>query len=223
MTGAIVVTGAAGALGRAVVQCLADAGLMVVAIQRPSGDVAFAGAAAVVTVGDLSSESECRRAFADVRQSAESLSGLVNLAGGFVWEKLVDGEASTWDKMFAMNVKTALNSCKEALPSMVEGSAIVNVGAASAHKGGIGMGAYAASKSAVARLTESLAEELKPNIRVNAVLPSIIDTPTNRSAMPKADFSKWVTPLEIANVIAFLLSSKASGVTGALIPVPGRV
>lgn len=99
----------------------------------------------------------------------------------------------------------------------------MNIGAAAAHKGELGIGAYTASKSAVARLTESLAAELKPHIRVNAVLPSIIDTATNRGQIPNADFSKWVTPLEVANVIAFLLSDKASGVTGALVPITGRV
>lgn len=102
-------------------------------------------------------------------------------------------------------------------------SAIVNVGAASPDRGELGMRAYAASKSAVARLTESLAAELKPNIRVNAALPSIIDTPANRRAMPHADFGKWVPPVEVANVILYLLSSKASGVTGALVPVTGRM
>jgi NAD(P)-dependent dehydrogenase (short-subunit alcohol dehydrogenase family) len=86
------------------------------------------------------------------------------------------------------------------------------------------MGAYAASKAGVHRLTEALAEELKSkDVRVNAVLPSVIDTPANREDMPDADFSAWVTTGEIAKVIAFLLSSDSSGVTGALIPVPGRV
>jgi NAD(P)-dependent dehydrogenase (short-subunit alcohol dehydrogenase family) len=100
----------------------------------------------------------------------------------------------------------------------------VNIGAAAAARAGIGMAAYAASKSGVARLTEALATELKPRrIRVNAVLPSIIDTPANRAAMPAADFTSWVTPGELAHVIAFLLSDEASGITGASIPVTGWV
>jgi NAD(P)-dependent dehydrogenase (short-subunit alcohol dehydrogenase family) len=101
---------------------------------------------------------------------------------------------------------------------------IVNIGAAASIKAAMGMGAYAASKAGVARLTEALAEELKSEgVRVNAVLPSIIDTPTNRADMPDAEFDRWVSPQELANVIAFLLSKEASAVTGALVPVTGRV
>ena len=88
---------------------------------------------------------------------------------------------------------------------------------------GAGMGAYAASKAGVHRLTEALAVEWKGKITVNAVLPSIIDTPANRASMPKADFGKWVTPQELAEVILFLASDAASAVTGALLPVSGRV
>jgi NAD(P)-dependent dehydrogenase (short-subunit alcohol dehydrogenase family) len=205
-----------------VVERLADAGSTVVAVQRSANEPPT-GASTVVVAGDLSSDHECQRAFAQVGQYAPSLSGLVNLAGGFEWEKVADGELATWDRLYSANLKTALNACKAAVPLMEPGSAIVNIGAAAAHKGELGIGAYTASKSAVARLTESLAAELKPHIRVNAVLPSIIDTATNRGQIPNADFSKWVTPLEVANVIAFLLSDKASGVTGALVPITGPV
>jgi NAD(P)-dependent dehydrogenase (short-subunit alcohol dehydrogenase family) len=100
---------------------------------------------------------------------------------------------------------------------------IINVGAIGALQAASGMGAYAASKSGVHRLTEALAAELKGKITVNAVLPSIIDTAANRASMPKADFSKWVTPQELAQVILFLASDEASAVTGALLPVSGRV
>ena len=100
---------------------------------------------------------------------------------------------------------------------------IVNIGAMGALQAGAGMGAYAASKSAVHRLTEALAAEWKGKITVNAVLPSTIDTAANRASMPKADFTKWVTPQELADVILFLTSDAASAVTGALLPVSGRV
>jgi NAD(P)-dependent dehydrogenase (short-subunit alcohol dehydrogenase family) len=127
--------------------------------------------------------------------------------------------------MYAMNVLTALNACKAAIPHLASSSAgrIVNIGAMGALQAGSGMGPYAASKAGVHRLTEALAAEHKGKITVNAVLPSTIDTAANRASMPKSDFSKWVTPQELADVILFLASDAASAVTGALIPVAGRV
>jgi 3-oxoacyl-[acyl-carrier protein] reductase len=128
--------------------------------------------------------------------------------------------------MYAMNLKTALNACKAALPYLLESGAgrIVNVGAQSALHASSGFGPYAGSKSAVHRMTESLADELKlKGVTVNAVLPSIIDTPMNRRDMPKADFSHWVAPADLAAVMLFLASDEAKAVTGALIPVSGRV
>ena len=125
-----------------------------------------------------------------------------------------------------MNVQTAANASRAATPHLRRSSAgrIVNVGANAALKASLGMGPYAASKAGVHSLTQSLAEELKSDgVTVNAVLPSILDTPTNRTDMPKADFGSWVTLDELAAVMLFLASEAASGVTGALIPVTGRV
>jgi NAD(P)-dependent dehydrogenase (short-subunit alcohol dehydrogenase family) len=127
--------------------------------------------------------------------------------------------------MFAVNLKTALHASRAAIPFLRQSKQgrIINVGATAALKAGAGMGAYAASKAAVHRLTESLAEELKKdNVTVNAVLPSTIDTPTNRADMPKADFTKWVTPRALAEVILFLASDAGAPITGALLPVTGR-
>lgn len=217
--GKIVVTGGAGALGRTVVKRLVEAEWDVVALDLAAPADLPDGATAVTGV-DLTDEAAALRAFAGLGP----LAGLVNVAGGFAWEKVEDGSSGTWDRLFALNVKTALHACKAALPGLSPGGAIVNIGAAAAAKADLGMAAYAASKAGVARLTESLAAELKPRgIRVNAVLPSIIDTPANRADMPDADFSSWVTADELANVIAFLLSDAASGVTGAAVPVTGRV
>ena len=130
-----------------------------------------------------------------------------------------------WQRMYALNVLTALNTSRAAIPHLHASPAgrIVNIGAMGALQAGSGMGPYAASKAGVHRLTEALAAEHKGKITVNAVLPSTIDTSANRSSMPKADFSKWVTPQELADVILFLVSDAASAVTGALIPVSGRV
>jgi NAD(P)-dependent dehydrogenase (short-subunit alcohol dehydrogenase family) len=128
--------------------------------------------------------------------------------------------------MFDVNVKTTVNATKAALHHLTKrtGGRIVNIGAMAGLKAAMGMGAYAASKAGVMRLTEALAEELKDKgATVNAILPSIIDTPQNRADMPDADFTRWVTPEQIGGVIAFLLSKEAQCVTGALIPVAGRV
>lgn len=220
----VVVTGAAGALGSAVVRRLAQDGAAVVAL-----DFAETGklpTAAVLALGgvDLSNASDAAQAFETVGERFGSIRALVNVAGGFAWETIADGSAETWDRLYNLNVRTALNAAKAALGVISDGGAIVNVGAGAAARADVGMGAYAASKAGVARLTEALAAELRDRrIRVNAVMPSIIDTPANRADMPTADFGKWVTTDELANAIAFLISDEASGITGASVPVSGRV
>ena len=153
------------------------------------------------------------------------LDALINIAGGFAFEAVAAGDPKTWQRMYALNVLTALNASRSAIPHLTASAAgrIVNIGAMGALQAGAGMGAYAASKAGVHRLTEALAAECKGKITVNAVLPSTIDTPANRASMPKADFTKWVTPQELAEVILFLASDAASAVTGALLPVSGRV
>jgi len=205
----IIVTGASGALGQEVCKVLLENGLKVAPVHGV----------------DLADADQAQKAISEIAESSGPVQGLVNVAGGFAWETVMDGDISTWDRMWAMNVQTALNACRSTIPFLEAGhGCIVNIGSAAAVRAEFGKGAYAAAKSGVARLTESLAEELKSKaIRVNAVLPSIIDTPANRKDMPDADFDSWVTTRELANVIAFLLSDKASGITGALIPVTGRV
>jgi NAD(P)-dependent dehydrogenase (short-subunit alcohol dehydrogenase family) len=134
------------------------------------------------------------------------------------------GDLSGWTDLFRMNLLTAVTATKAALPHLrATQGAIVNVGSAPAKKAGAGMGAYAASKAGVLRLTESVAEEEKnAGVRVNAVLPTIIDTPRNRADMPKADFSRWVKPDDIAKAILFLLSDSAAAITGAELLISGR-
>lgn len=220
----VIVTGATGNLGRAVCRKLTASGAHVIGVAR-SGLEELAGIVATPVTGlDLLDADKARKTVAGLA-AGEGVDGVVNAAGGFAMETVLDGSPATWENMWKMNVVTALTMCRAAGPHLRDGSgSIVNVGATAAAKAGKSMGPYAASKAGVERLTEALAEELKPRrIRVNAVLPSIIDTPENREAMPKANFADWVTPDELAETIAFLLSPAASGVTGALIPVVGRV
>ena len=228
---AIVVTGAFGALGQVVAATAARRGARVAALDvaaaPPAGLCERLGADALSLGGvDLTSIEGARRAMDEVKTRFGGLDALVNVAGGFAWETVENGDSATWDRLFAVNVKTALNASKAALPYLLESGAgrIVNVGALAALKSDAGMGAYTASKAGVHRLTESLAEELKNRgVTVNAVLPSIIDTPANRAQMPEAVFDRWVAPADLAAVILFLASREAKAVTGALMPVVGGV
>jgi NAD(P)-dependent dehydrogenase (short-subunit alcohol dehydrogenase family) len=227
----IVVTGGFGALGSGVAAAAVDRGASVavldVAPSAPPGLAGRLGPNTLILGGvDLSSPEGAEKAMAAVKAKFGRLDALLNIAGGFRWEAVEGGKAETWDRMYALNFKTALNACQAALPYLLESGAgrIVNVGAQSALRAASGMGAYAASKSAVHRLTESLADELKlKGVTVNAVLPSTIDTPANRADMPKADFDRWVSPADLAAVILFLASDEARAITGALVPVSGRV
>jgi NAD(P)-dependent dehydrogenase (short-subunit alcohol dehydrogenase family) len=227
----IVVTGGLGALGSVVAETAAKRGASVALLDYaptvPAGVAERLGANTLIVGGvDLTSLTAAEAAMGSIKSKFGRLDALLNIAGGFQWEAIADGKVDSWDRMYAMNLKTALNACKAALPYLMESGAghIVNVGAQSAMHAASGFGPYAASKSAVHRLTESLADELKlKGVTVNAVLPSIIDTPMNRRDLPNADFSRWVAPADLAAVILFLASDEARAVTGALIPVSGRV
>jgi len=223
----IVVTGAFGALGAVVSAAISSAGARVACVDFTPASKAPAVLGGCVVLGgvDLGSPTAATTAVQSAAQQLGGLDGIVNIAGGFRWEKIVGGDIATWDLMFNINVRTAVNAIRAALPLMKSGNArIVNVGAAGAIKAATGMGAYAAAKAGVARLTESLADELKDDgVTVNAILPSILDTPANRADMPTAQFDRWVKPEQVADLIVFLLSERASAITGALIPITGRV
>jgi NAD(P)-dependent dehydrogenase (short-subunit alcohol dehydrogenase family) len=227
----VAVTGAFGSLGLVAAQVLAERGARVALIGRgrapDAGTLPSQLAGAFLLGGvDLGEPAAAQEAIDTIAARLGGLNALVNVAGGFRWETVADGSVDTWDLMFQVNVKTALNASKTAIRHLVASDAgrIVNISAGAALKAGAGMGAYSASKAGVARLTEALAEELKDKgVTVNAILPSIIDTRQNRADMPDADFSRWVTPVQIGTVIAFLLSEDAQAITGALIPVTGRV
>jgi NAD(P)-dependent dehydrogenase (short-subunit alcohol dehydrogenase family) len=224
----VAVTGAFGTLGTAVVGCLLAEGARVAALDHaaaPRSASAF-GDAVLIGAVDLADAQGANSALSQAAEALGGLDGLVNIAGGFAWEKVEGGSLATWDRMFRMNLLTAVAASQAALPWILKSTSgrIVNIGAAGATKAAAGMGAYAASKSGVARFTEALAEELKARgITVNALLPSTIDTPPNRADMPDADFSRWVRPEQIGDAIVFLLSDRAQAITGALIPIVGRV
>lgn len=219
----VVVTGGLGTLGRAVSQAAAALGATVVAVDVVNGEPAEGvNASPALDLGDTKAT---EAGLAAIAEKYGRIDALVNIAGGFRWETVADGSIETWDLLYQMNVRTAVNASRAALDHFpATGGRIVNISAAGAVKADMGLGAYAASKSGVSRLTEALAEELKSkDITVNAVMPSIIDTAPNRKDMPDADFSTWVTPQALAEVILFLVSDRAAAVTGALIPVTGRV
>ena len=212
----VVVTGAAGVLGRAVADAFHAAHADVTGIDIVETKPAYRS-----IVADLIDPDDARRAADDIGH----IDILANIAGGFTMgESVAETTDETWDFMFNLNARTVLNMARAVVPGMRERGAgrIINIGARAALRGTGAMGAYCASKSVVLRLTESLSDELKASgINVNCILPSIIDTPRNREDMPKANFSNWVTPDEIAGVVMFLASDAARAIHGASIPVEG--
>ncbi len=215
----VVVTGANGALGHAVVARSRELGATVIGL-----DIHFDGHAAGTSrreIVDLTDKLATEACFARIGP----FDVIFNVAGGFAMSATAYEIASPqWDAMFKINVATTQNALHAAVPCLLQQGrgSIVNIGAMSAREGQANMSAYCAAKSVVMRLTESLSKELRAKgINVNAVLPSIIDTPRNRADMPDADFAKWVKPSDLASVICFLGSDAASAIHGALIPVAG--
>jgi NAD(P)-dependent dehydrogenase (short-subunit alcohol dehydrogenase family) len=221
----VVVTGALGALGKVVAEVALARGARVAGVDHAASQMPATETRIELGGVDLSDAAQAKKAIDAVASHFGKVDALINIAGGFAFETVGEGEPKTWQRMYALNVLTALNASRSALPYLAASPSgrVVNIGAMGALQAGAGMGPYAASKAGVHRLTEALAAEWKGKITVNAVLPSIIDTSANRASMPNADFAKWVTPQELANVILFLASDAASAVTGALIPVSGRV
>jgi NAD(P)-dependent dehydrogenase (short-subunit alcohol dehydrogenase family) len=225
----VIITGAFGTLGRAAVDVFAGAGYRVAAVDlhsEPPAALSKALGEQLLSIEgcDLTNPGHAAAAVERTVAHWGGVDALINIAGGFVWETLAEGSPATWDRLYALNVKTCANMCRAAVPHLLaSGGRIVNVGANAALKAAAGMGPYAAAKSGVHRLTEALAEELKGKVAVNAVLPSILDTPPNRADMPKADFTTWVAPAALAEILLFLASEAAGPITGALLPVTGGV
>lgn len=226
-----VITGGFGALGQAVISAALDHGFDIAVVghaaQPPAGLAGRLGQSALLLGGvDLADETAATAAMRAVTSRFGRIDVLFNIAGGFRWIKIEDSQAADLEFLMRMNVQTTANAIRAALPALRQSPAgrIINVGALAAEKAVAGMGPYSAAKAAVLRLTEALAEEVRDaGVTVNAVLPSIIDTAQNRADMPKADFSRWVAPADLAEVMLFLASEKSRAITGALIAVRGRV
>lgn len=211
-----IVTGALGCLGQAVCHELEALGHRVAMLDlapMPENSE-FYGIGGI----DLADMSQVSAAVTAIVDQFGELDGLVNVAGGFLWELVNSGSVDSWDKMYGMNLRSAFLVNKAAGPYLRQGAAVVNIGAAAALRAAGGMAPYAASKAGVVSLTQSLAEEWREaGVRVNAILPTILDTPANRSDMPEEDWSTWVRPQDAAKVVAFLLSENAMCISGEAI------
>ena len=228
----VVITGAAGNLGNAVAQAFFVAGAKLVLVDRSKGRLANSfpklanSSDHYLAEGiDLTDTESVKELAIETIQRFGQINVLVNTAGGFrAGTPVHETPLGTWDFLINLNARTLLNSCQAIIPHMLQqGSGkIVNIAARQALTGNANMGAYSASKCVVIRLTESIAAELKhKNINANCILPGTIDTPQNRKAMPSVDYSHWVAPEAIADVILFLSSPAARAIHGVSLPVYG--
>ena len=225
---AVVVTGGTGALGRAVVETLLAEGYAVaVPFRDPaSWDRLRAGAASERLWGapaDAADPAAMVAFMADAQKHLGALSGLANLAGGYAGSKrFEEAPPDQWDDMMRLNLGTAYAACRAVLPRLSAGGSIALVASRLVEQGGAGAAAYTVSKAGVVALARALAAENAGVVRVNCILPGIIDTEANRAAMPRADVSGWTTPQAIAELIAFLLSPRSGALSGALLPLVGN-
>ena len=225
----VLITGAAGNLGRAVAQAFAAQGAaLVLADLKPEALQATFGAegARQRFLGvNLLERDAVAAAVGGVLANIGRIDVLCHLAGGFrMGEAVHETSGATWDWLLDLNARTLLHAAGAVVPHMLAagGGRIVTVGAYSARQGLAAMGAYTAAKASVIRLTEAMAAELREkNINVNCVLPTVLDTPQNRAAMPDADPARWVAPADLAQVIVFLASDAARAVHGVALPVTG--
>ena len=225
----VMITGAAGNLGRATADAFdfAGANLVLVDLNGDALETTYPGNEnhRIKCAVDLMVPAAIEAAVAQGRDEFGQINALAAIAGGFHMGETVHGlPADKWDLMMDLNARTLLNTTVAVVPGMIDNNSgkIVTIGANAARQGMANMGAYIAAKGAVIRLTETMSAELRSKgVNVNCVMPSIIDTPENRGAMPDADPNAWVSPEQLANVILFLCSEEAIAVHGACIPVVG--
>lgn len=227
----VMLTGASGNLGRAVARSFFERGAQLVLLDRHPDrfDAALTTGTRtpLVVQADLTRPGDASDAVAATLGRFGRIDVLCNLAGGFCMGTPVhETTPETWDFLFDVNVRSVLHMSAAVVPVMLKGGGghIVNVGAYAALRGGAGMGAYAASKASIVRITESMSAELREHrINVNCVLPTILDTPQNRADMPDADPMRWVTPPDLANAVMFLAWEGARAIHGVALPVTGLV
>jgi NAD(P)-dependent dehydrogenase (short-subunit alcohol dehydrogenase family) len=228
----IVITGAAGNLGNAVARSFLEQNGTVCGIDHRKGRMedlknfpTKGGKFYPFEDVDVTDKTGMADLVKKIHNQVGTIDILVNTVGGFsMGESVHELSEKTWGRMMALNVHSFLSTTSAIVPDMIEKrrGKVISIGAKAALRGGASTGAYAAAKAALLRLTESMSEELKKhNIQVNCVLPSTIDTPENRLDMPNSDFSKWVSPDSLADVILFLSSPAANAITGVSIPVYG--
>jgi len=229
MSGRVLITGAAGALGRSVVARFLAGGQRVLAVDADEvalselTPLAPSDALSVRRV-DLAQSADVERLFADAVTHSGAPPAVVHLVGGFRWSRLAEMSDRDWSYLVTLNLETTFRVFREAARAFerARGGALVAVSAPAAFLGEAGVGGYAAAKAGVLRLVEALARELAPaGARANAVLPGTMDTPANRAAMPDADPAKWASTDAVAEVIHFLTTPAAAGVNGAAVRVPG--
>jgi NAD(P)-dependent dehydrogenase (short-subunit alcohol dehydrogenase family) len=226
---AVVITGAAGNLGQAVAKAFAALGANLVLIDlRPDALARAFGAETetrVLAPTDLLDQTQVSATIEKAIERFARIDVLCNIAGGFrMGEAVHETSDANWNFLFDSNARSLLHAVRAVVPPMLQAGRgkVVNVGAFAAQRGVARMGAYCAAKSAVIRLTEAMAAELREKgINVNCVLPSVIDTPENRAAMPRADPARWVAPEDLASTILFLASPAARAIHGAALPVTG--
>ena len=222
----ILITGAKGGLGSTVTQAFLDAGAMVAGVSRSIEASDFAHTGFTAMPAELSSGEAARRVADAVVEKFGRIDALVHLVGGFAGGKPVaETDDATFDRMLEMNLRSAFYIARAVLPHMrAAGSGrILAIGSRAAVEPGAGAGAYSASKAALVSLIRTLAVENKDRcISANVILPGTMDTPANRAADPKADFSRWVQPSQVAGMLLHLASDAAAQVSGAVIPVYGR-
>ena len=219
----VLITGASGGLGQTVTAEFSNAGAtIIVAERRPSGSLP---AEVHRVTADVTQESDVQRLVTEAKKKTGRIDCLINLVGGFALGRLTETNPADWSKMLTLNLTTAFLLSRAVLPTMTEqGSGrVLYIGARAALDPFPGAAAYLVSKSGLAAMIKILALELAGSgVNVNGVLPTIIDTPTNRQSMPDADFSKWVKPESIAQLLVFLASDQTSAISGALIQLARR-